>query len=109
MTEKEIYKSVIKLQENDTFVAMSDGCPYAGIGMAYNFGWKREDIIRIFRAHFRRRFYRKTLATILVDECFKLYGGEPGDDATACVVRIRRREPVNLLFGPPQTEMTQTE
>ena len=38
---------------------------------------------------------------ILVDECYKLYGGQPGDDATACVVRIRKREPMNLLFGPP--------
>ena len=26
---------------------------------------------------------------------------KPGDDATACVVRIRKREPMNLLFGPP--------
>ena len=43
----------------------------------------------------------KTLSTILVDECNKLYGGEPGDDATACVVRIRKRVPMNLLFGPP--------
>ncbi|MCR4750682.1 MAG: hypothetical protein K5852_00130 [Eubacterium sp.] len=43
----------------------------------------------------------KTLSTILVDECIKLYGGEPGDDATACVVKIRRRTPVNVLFGPP--------
>ena len=42
---KKIFKSTIKLQENDIFVAMSDGCPHAGIGLAYNFGWKREDII----------------------------------------------------------------
>ena len=42
---KKIYKSTIRLQENDIFIAMSDGCPHAGIGMAYNFGWKREDII----------------------------------------------------------------
>lgn len=35
---KKILKSVIKLQENDIFVAMSDGCPHAGIGTAYNFG-----------------------------------------------------------------------
>ena len=42
---KKIYKSVIPLQENDIFVAMSDGCPHAGIGLAYNFGWKRENII----------------------------------------------------------------
>ena len=43
----------------------------------------------------------KTLSTILVDECNKLYGGKPGDDATACVIRVRKREPMNLLFGPP--------
>ena len=43
----------------------------------------------------------KTLSTILIDEVNKLYGGKPGDDATACIVRIRRRIPMNLLFGPP--------
>ena len=43
----------------------------------------------------------KNLATLLVDECNTLYANEPGDDATACIVKIRKREPVNLLFGPP--------
>ena len=38
---------------------------------------------------------------MLVDECDKLYGNKPGDDATACIVKIRRRTPMNLLFGPP--------
>ena len=47
---KKIFKSVIKLQENDIFIAMSDGCPHAGIGTAYNFGWKREDIITFMEA-----------------------------------------------------------
>ncbi|MDE6848154.1 MAG: serine/threonine-protein phosphatase, partial [Ruminococcus sp.] len=36
-----------------------------------------------------------------VDECEKLYGYKAGDDATACVVKIRKREPMNILFGPP--------
>lgn len=98
---KRLYKSVIGLREGDTFIAMSDGCPHAGIGMAYNFGWKREDIISFMEPLMFGEFTAKTLATILIDECFRLYGGEPGDDATACVVKIRRREPVNLLFGPP--------
>ena len=39
---------------------------------------------------------------MLIDECNKQYGYHPGDDATACVVRIRKREPMNLLFGPPR-------
>ena len=98
---KKIYKSVIKLQENDIFVAMSDGCPHAGIGTAYNFGWKREDIADFMESLSHVGYTAKTLSTMLVDECDKLYDHKPGDDATACVVRIRKREPMNMLFGPP--------
>ena len=98
---KKIYKSVIKLQENDIFIAMSDGCPHAGIGTAYNFGWKREDIASFMETLSHVGYTAKTLSTMLVDECDKLYGQKPGDDATACVVRIRKREPMNMLFGPP--------
>ena len=98
---KKIFKSVITLRENDIFVAMSDGCPHAGIGMSYNFGWRREDIISFMETLAPVGYTAKTLSTILVDECFKLYGGKPGDDATACVIKIRKREPMNILFGPP--------
>lgn len=98
---KKIYKSVIKLQEDDIFVAMSDGCPHAGIGIAYNFGWKREDIISFLEMQSTMGYTAKTLSTVLVDECDRLYDHKPGDDTTACVVRIRRREPMNLLFGSP--------
>ena len=98
---KKIYKSVIRLQEGDIFIAMSDGCPHAGIGMAYNFGWKREDIIDFMETMSVTGLTAKNLSTLLVDECDKLYGHKPGDDATACVVKIRRREPMNILFGPP--------
>lgn len=99
---KTIYKSVIKLQENDIFIAMSDGCPHAGIGLAYNFGWKREDIADFMKTFAHVGYTAKTLSTMLVDECNKQYGYHPGDDATACVVRIRKREPMNILFGPPR-------
>ncbi len=98
---KKIYRSVITLQENDLFVAMSDGCPHAGIGTAYNFGWKREEIIDFIETIAPAGYTAKTLSTMLVDECNKLYGNKPGDDATACIVRIRKREPMNMLFGPP--------
>ncbi|MGN0453069.1 MAG: SpoIIE family protein phosphatase [Ruminococcus sp.] len=99
---KKILKSVIKLQENDIFVAMSDGCPHAGIGLAYNFGWKWQDIAEFMQTVALAGYTAKTLATILVDQCNKEYGYKPGDDATACVVKIRKREPMNLLFGPPR-------
>ena len=98
---KKIYKSTIKLRENDMFVAMSDGCPHAGIGIAYNFGWKREEIIDFIEVLAPVGYTAKTLSTMLVDECNKLYGNRPGDDATACIVKIRKREPMNMLFGSP--------
>lgn len=99
---KQIYKSVIDLQENDIFVAMSDGCPHAGIGIAYNFGWRRDDIISFMEMIADLGYTAKTLSTMLIDECNKQYVYHPGDDATACVVRVRKREPMNLLFGPPR-------
>ena len=98
---KKIYKSVIRLNEDDIFVLMSDGCPHAGMGNVYDFGWKREEIITFMETLAEVGYTAKTLSTILVDECDRLYGNEPGDDATACVIRIRRREPMNILFGPP--------
>lgn len=99
---KSIYRSEIQLKEGDIFVAMSDGCPHAGIGLAFNFGWKREDIAEFMKGIAFVGYTAKTLSTMLVDECNKQYGYHPGDDATACVVRIRRREPMNILFGPPR-------
>ena len=98
---KKIFKTVLNLQENDVFVAMSDGCPHAGIGLSYNFGWKREDIIGFIETLVPGGYTAKTLSTMLVDECNRLYDNKPGDDATACVVKIRKRVPMNLLFGPP--------
>lgn len=99
---KKIYKSVIKLQEDDIFIAMSDGCPHAGMGTEFNFGWKREDIADYMKTFAHVGYTAKTLSTLLVDECNRLYGNHPGDDATACIIRIRKRSPVNILFGPPR-------
>ncbi len=99
---KRIYKSEIFLEEGDIFLAMSDGCPHAGLGLAYNFGWKREDIISFLESIADVGYTAKTLSTFIIDECNKLYAEKPGDDATACVIKIRKRVPMNLLFGPPR-------
>ena len=98
---KKIYKTSLKLRENDIFIAMSDGCPHAGLGGKYNFGWKREEIVEYMTAVSYCGYTAKNMATMLVDECDKLYGHKPGDDTTSCVVKIRKREPMNILFGPP--------
>lgn len=98
---KRIFRSSIKLCEGDVIVTMSDGCPHAGLGTMYNFGWQRDNIADFMETVVAGGYTAKTMSTILVDKCYELYGGKPGDDATACVIKIRKREPMNLLFGPP--------
>ena len=98
---KKILKARVKLQENDVFIMMSDGCIHAGVGIELNFGWQREDIISYMETFYDVGFTAKSLNSILLEECYRLYGGEPGDDTTACTIRIRKREPMSLVVGPP--------
>lgn len=98
---KVIYKSRLVLREGDVLIAMSDGCIHAGVGLELNFGWQRENIIDYMEKMYNPDFTAKTLATLLLDECERLYGGKPGDDTTVCAVKIRPRQSVNLMIGPP--------
>lgn len=98
---KKIYKSHIALCEDDIFIAMSDGCIHAGVGITLNFGWQRKDIIDFMEIIAQVGYTAKNLATMLVEECDRLYAHKPGDDTTACAIRVRKREPMNILFGPP--------
>lgn len=99
---KTITQSTVQLRKGDTFIALSDGAIHAGVGMELNFGWERPQIIEYMQDLCDVGYTAKTLATILLDKCYELYGAQPGDDTTACVVRIRQREPMNLMIGPPR-------
>ena len=98
---KQIHRSHVQLQEEDIFFLLSDGATFAGVGKALNFGWQRENIIDFLEPFATMGFTAKTLTTLLLDECNRLYGEQPGDDTTVCTVRIRKRAPMNLLIGPP--------
>lgn len=98
---KTIYKSEIFLEQDDVLIAMSDGAIYAGVGKSMNFGWQRDNIIEFMEKMYEKESTAKTLVTLLTEECNRLYGGEPGDDTTVGIIRIRTRNPMNLLFGPP--------
>ncbi len=98
---KMIYKTRIALHEDDCFIAFSDGAVHAGVGRSLNFGWQRDDIIAFLESIYKPEYTAKTLASLLTAKCDALYGGEPGDDTTACTVKIRRRRPMNFMIGPP--------
>lgn len=99
--DKNILQSTIELTPGDVLVAMSDGAVYAGVGKKFNFGWQRKNIIEFLEVAYENHFSSKMLSTILLEQCTQLYGGTPGDDTTIAAVKIRKREQINLLIGPP--------
>ncbi len=98
---REIHRTRIRLQENDTFIAMSDGVIHAGVGGRLNFGWQWEHVVAYMARAYRKEYSAKRLSAILMEECLMLYDGRPGDDATVCAIKIRRRKSVHLMIGPP--------
>lgn len=99
--DKNIIKSKINLAPGDILVAMSDGAIYAGVGKTLNFGWQRENIIDFLEAVYDNNFSAKMISSVLLDQCIRLYGGTPGDDTTISSIKIRNRQPINLMIGPP--------
>ena len=98
---KTIYRSRIPIRRNDVFIVMSDGAVHAGVGKLLNFGWKRDDIVHFMETLYDVRFTAKIITGMLLEQCGKLYQNEPGDDTTVCTIRIRNREQINLVVGPP--------
>jgi len=99
--DKNIVKSKINLTPGDVLVAMSDGAVYAGVGKTLNFGWQRQNIIDYLEAVYENNLSAKIISTILLDQCNRLYEGIPGDDTTISSIKIRKRQPMNLIIGPP--------
>lgn len=99
---KTIHISELEIEEGDTFIAFSDGVEHAGVGQSLNFGWQRRDIIRFVEGLYKSEYTAHTLTGALIDQCRLLYDNRPGDDATVCTIRVRRRQPVSLLIGPPE-------
>ncbi len=99
--DKTIYKSKVRLQKGDTFISFSDGAVHAGVGLKLNFGWQHADIVRFMETVYRKELTAKTISSILLNKCLSLYEGKPGDDTTVCAVKIRGREPMNVMIGPP--------
>lgn len=98
---KKVYKSDLKLKNNDVIVVMSDGVIHAGIGMLMNFGWQRPEVIEYLDKNVRADMSARGVACLLAGACNDLYLDKPGDDTTVAAVKVRERLRVNIMVGPP--------
>ncbi len=99
--DKKIFQSKLELLPGDMLISMSDGAIYAGVGKTFNFGWQRDNIIEFLELMYEENYSPKMVSTILLEQCAQLYGQAPGDDTTIAAVKIRKRQLINLLIGPP--------
>lgn len=91
-----------ELREGDFLGLMSDGVLYAGMGVTMNFGWGREQVAGCLESAARRNpGSAEPLVRAVMQETRRLYGGQPGDDATFVGVLARRPSRLLVFTGPP--------
>ncbi len=100
--EKTIYRSSLELEDGDLFIALSDGMLYASDNGVLNSSWDRAALAEFMGPLSDSGLTANVLTNILMEEVNKLYGSKPFDDATACIVKIRQRQTVNIAVGPPK-------
>ncbi|NFA62086.1 serine/threonine-protein phosphatase [Clostridium sporogenes] len=99
---KRVLESNIKLKPGDLLTVVSDGVIHAGLGEILNLGWQWENV----KDYLERRSYQNMstqfIAKDLLEVCFDLYDGKPGDDTTVVSVGIKKPVYVDLFTGPPK-------
>ena len=98
---KQVFRTALHLEENDTVIVMSDGTIHAGIGIILNFGWDRKAIIEHLNRTLTPSMSARAMACFFASACNDLYLDKPGDDTTVAAVKLRPRQNVSLMVGPP--------
>ncbi|MEG2217491.1 MAG: SpoIIE family protein phosphatase, partial [Clostridia bacterium] len=106
--DKQLFCAKFRLKPDDVLLSFSDGALHASKTIELNLEWDRDAITDYMEALYHSSYSAKELATLLVEQCSDLYGGQPADDTTACAVKLRKRQLVNLLFGPPSNPADDT-
>ena len=99
---KTIFETRMVGQIGDLYIMMSDGAIHAGVGTVLNFGWQQPEIAEYAQRVWTPELSAKSMAAKISDACRELYMDIPGDDTTVAALRIRQRQQVNLMIGPPR-------
>ncbi len=87
--------------ENDILVAVSDGVIHAGIGGLLKLGWDWPGIAAELAANCSPAADAAAIADHILGCCNGYYLGQPGDDSTVVVVKLRRPRRLTIFTGPP--------
>jgi hypothetical protein len=99
--ERKVRECQFDVEEGDYLVMVSDGYLHAGVGRSLKLGWGWENIGQAIEQHAVTAPDTYQLLNALTRLCLKLYEDQPGDDATAVVMRARRAVSATVWSGPP--------
>ena len=99
---KTILESKFRLDRESLLVAVSDGVVHAGVGVNLDLGWEWHNVKQYLKELSLSEKTASTVTERVLSQCQKLYNNKAGDDTTVIAVKIRERETINLLTGPPK-------
>jgi len=103
---KTIRELELELKVGDWLVFISDGVINAGIGGLYPLGWGTKQVSRFLEEHCHPDLSAQQLADKLAQAAWDLYCGEPGDDVSVAVIKVRHKLMATVLTGPPADRST---
>ncbi len=99
---KSLWSMSGQMERDDFIGVVSDGIPYAGLGVSLNFGWGWENVAAHMEEVFRKKVpAAKTVVDSVIDKAKELYSGNIGDDATFVGIYARKRNTLMIFTGPP--------
>ncbi len=101
-----IHETRLDLLDGDWVVFVSDGVLNAGIGGVYPLGWGWENAARFLENQAHWSLSAEELAEKVAQTVSELYAGEPGDDVSVVVLKVRRKLTATVFTGPPADRTT---
>lgn len=98
---KTVFISNFTAGPNDMIVTFSDGVVHAGVGRLLDLGWQYDNIVGYILEHMTSTISPRNLVRKLLASVNTLYMDKPGDDSTACAMRIKPIKPLTVMVGPP--------
>ncbi|MCG2658904.1 MAG: SpoIIE family protein phosphatase [Kiritimatiellae bacterium] len=103
---KEIHESLLNLAVDDLVVFVSDGILNAGIGGVYPLGWGWDQAAHFLEEQAHPDLSAQDIADKIAETVNELYAGVPGDDVSVVVIKVRHKQVLTLLTGPPADRTT---
>lgn len=101
MFDRKINEAALRMEAGDTVVIVSDGVIQAGLGELLPFGLGTDGLIDALKKYIDLNANVQSIAWDIVNICKSYYLGEPGDDTTAVIVRLKEEQQLVIMTGPP--------